>query len=105
MTKRVARWVFFVPFVALLMLVVWMDQNREQQTCEEAQAGRAVLREVVTIATEGNGSTDLTGVPGFDQLDAETQVFLENLAVVTAGSDSRETLRARLLDAIPEIEC
>ena len=109
MTRRVARWVFFLPFVALLALVVYLDQHREDATCGQLAENRQVLREVVLIATEPGGSTsiDFGAIDHFDELEPATQAYFVALGdLLAAGSTSSgDSRRVALLAAIPDIEC
>lgn len=80
------------------------DFNR----CEDSQAGRTVLRDVVVAATEPGQGFQLTSVPGFDALDPETQQYFRNLEAMSraaAEAGVTDSTRERLLALVPIPEC
>lgn len=77
--------------------------------CVDRRTDREVLRQVVDIATTSSSGSriDLTIVPGFADLDANTQAFITNLsaAINSAPPASRNVLHDELLDRLPPINC
>ena len=72
----------------------------EFTNCVERNELRESFRALVVIATEGGGF-DLTAVPGFVDLDAETQQFFRNLAELSdsgGGTSQRDRLLATIVD-------
>lgn len=80
------------------------------ETCDDRNNTKDALRETITVAIEG-GSTeglDLTSVPGFEDLDAATQIFFQNLALVTTegeGQDSTEERLRAYRDSLVDEDC
>jgi hypothetical protein len=94
-----------VGFIGCLLLVQNESQNRQEQTCEERLAGRAVLRAIVVLATDGDG-IDLTVIDGFEELDEPTQQFFHNLAALSqSNSGDNSSFRREALAQIPLPDC
>jgi hypothetical protein len=59
-------------------------------SCEDRNHTKKVLRETIDAALAGGGGIgDLTKVPGFDELDPDTQEYFRNL--MAGGSDSQSS--------------
>lgn len=84
-------------------------EDEAHQRCLDRQTDRQVLRQVVDIATttSGGGQLDLTIVPGFDDLDPQTQTFITNLshAISSEPPSTRNALHDELLNQLPSIDC
>lgn len=67
------------------------------KTCVDRNQTKDALRETINAGIEGGGVGDLSKVPGFEDLDAATQIFFRNLATLSedeSGKTSTERLRA-----------
>lgn len=84
-------------------------EDEAHQRCLDRQADRQVLRQVVDIATapSGSGPLDLTLVPGFADLDPQTQAFMTNLTdqLAQAPPPTRNALHDVLLAQLPPVDC
>lgn len=81
----------------------------EHDACVQRAQDRDALRAVVIISTTMNssaGGVNLQAVPGFTDLDAKTQVFIENLfKTLATPTGARQNLQQQLLATIPPIDC
>jgi adenylate cyclase len=90
-----------------LTRAIQAEIDDDYQTCLRGNDSRAITREVVILATEGNG-IDLTGVSGFERLEPEVQAFLVNLRDETTnanGEDDPDSFRNRALATLTIRNC
>lgn len=127
MTDRWRLLLIVVPYAAIVLVGGFglranedriADRDRQSAAqCADRRDGRSVLRQVVIEATKPNSgrtAVDFAAVPGFSDLDASMQRYLENLgaalAVPTttepgASTTTEPSIQDRLLSLIPEITC
>lgn len=103
-----------VPYLLVMSVAaggLWGIRNAQTTACHRQNANRAVLRQVVDVATApasaAGGPVDLTKIPGFDALDVHTQAYLTNLSnlLSRANQPGQPPLHDRLIAAIPDVEC
>lgn len=103
--RRLARWMFFPPFVAVVALAVGLDQHREQETCRDIRDSREAIQALVIEATSPGGSLDFSRIPGFSDLEPQDQRFWTEVGRILASDDDNEAQRQRLLATVPDVEC
>ena len=111
MKARAKKWAGTVTFVMVCLvcaLTLWVNDHQDNLSCERQQENREVIRTVVDLATAPRGAQalDFSAVPGFPELDVETQVYLIALGeALAAQPESAGSLRNELLASIPDIIC
>lgn len=104
-------------FAGLLVVVVSLgvlgvqavraSEERARLACETREDYRHVIREIVDYVSRPRGSMDLTGFPGFDQLDPATQGYFENITAALAANsgDGNQELRDFVTPLLPNERC
>lgn len=64
---------------------------------------RVQLRNLVVFSYSQNGGTDLTVVPGFDQVDSDTQEYLRNLSDLLSSGGDPVARQKRIDDALANV--
>lgn len=103
-----AATIVFVLLTLSLSAAFWVNEHQNEVSCENQKDNRQVITQVVILATEPSpaGALDFTAVPGFSNVDPETQAYLIALGTALDGrQDDEPSIRDRLLAAIPPITC